>query len=174
MHGRMDTSNVLLTLFVISCILVVVVGALWFFHVDLREIYRQGLSKVWADRQAGNYMTIEELFINPDNYADKVIRIKAVMGEETTTYAPDSNLLWYVSDDKGFKVFLELPEGNGLSKDSLYGIEGTFKSFMYNLASGTQQKIYYIKANKMVKLNNFLTSSLFILNVKILDKNRIF
>ncbi len=166
MHGRMDTSNVLLTLFVISCILVVVVGALWFFHVNLIEIYRQGLSKVWADRQAGNYMTIEELFINPEDYVDKPIRIKAIMGEETTTYAPDSNLLWYVSDDKSFKVFLEPPEkDNGLSKDSLYGIEGTFKSFMYNLASGTQQKIYYIKANKMVKLNNLWASALFILNL---------
>ena len=82
------------------------------------------------------------------------------------TYAPDFNLLWYVSDDRGFKVFLEPPEeDNGLSGDSLYGIEGTFKSFMYNLASGTQQKIYYIKANKMVKLNNLWASSLFILNL---------
>jgi hypothetical protein len=155
-----------LALFVISCILVAVVGALWFFHIDIKEIYRQGPSKVWENRQAGDYITIEELFVNPEDYMNKTIRIKAIMGEETTIYTTDFNLLWYVYDDKGFKVFLEPSEkDNGLSKDSLYGIEGTFKSFMYTPVSGTQQKIYYIKANNLVNLNNLWASALFILNL---------
>ena len=87
MRNRLDSCNVLLALFVISCILVAVVGALWFFHIDIKEIYRQGPSKVWENRQAGDYITIEELFVNPEDYMNKTIRIKAII-ERKQRYIP--------------------------------------------------------------------------------------